>query len=190
MMTLSCGKRLKSSSRKRIVGCASPRTQASHVLVRKRPHAIRSNRAEEARRNSRVERRNRVSEISNHRQLAGAHAIQLCGIDFKVNDLRIRRKACGIAGHAIIEARAKNHKQIGLVQSHVGRARSMHSHHAQVIRCIGRNRSQSMDGGESRNIQIVEQSAQLRNCSRKLCSRTHQRDWLGCALQQAPQLCR
>ncbi len=109
--------------------------------------------------------RNGVGEIANHWQLAGSHAIELCGINFKVDDLRIRGKARGIAGHAIIQARSENHQQIGLVQRDVGRARSMHSHHAQVIRALRRNRAQPVHGGEGWNIQMVEQPAQFRNRS-------------------------
>src|SRR5258708_17287988 len=51
----------------------------------------------------RVKRRNRVGQISNHRQFASANAIKLSRIDFKVDDLRIGRKASGIPSHTIIE---------------------------------------------------------------------------------------
>ena len=63
----------------------------------------------------RLERRNRVRQISDHRQIAGTYAIQLRRINFKVNDLGMRRKSRRIARHAIIEPRPKYHQQIGLV---------------------------------------------------------------------------
>jgi len=40
-----------------------------------------------------MERRNRIREIPNHRQLTCPHAIKLCRINFKVDDLGMRRES-------------------------------------------------------------------------------------------------
>src|ERR1700722_8769332 len=49
-----------------------------------------------------VERGNRLGQVSHDGNFASAHAIQLRGIDFKVNDLGEGREAGWIAGDAII----------------------------------------------------------------------------------------
>ena len=132
----------------------------------------------------RLKRRNRIRQISDHRQIAGTYAIQLRRINFKVNDLGMRRESRRIARHAIIEPRPKYHQQIGLMQRRVRRPRSVHADHAQVIRRLRRNRAQSMNCGKCRNIQLVEQPPQLRDRSRQLRPRAHQRNRLRSLLQQ------
>ena len=77
---------------------------------------------------------NRLRQIADDRQFTGTHSIQLRRINFEVNDLCVRRKARGVARDAVVESRAKHQQQIVFVQRHVGRARSVHADHAQVVR--------------------------------------------------------
>src|SRR5258706_4132107 len=104
----------------------------------------------------RVEYRNRIREVTNHRQLTRTHAIKLCRINFKVDDLGMRREARGISGHTIIQPRSKNQQQVSLVQSRVGGPGAVHAHHAQVIRRLRWHRAQSVDCRERGDIQIIE----------------------------------
>src|SRR5258708_21966303 len=43
----------------------------------------------------RMKCRNRIRQIANRRNVAGTNPIELCGITFKVNNLRVRREARG-----------------------------------------------------------------------------------------------
>ena len=102
-----------------------------------------------------------MRQIANDRQLAGANAIQLSGINFEMHDARIRSKASRFPGHAVIEAGAKNQQQVGLVQCQIRRPRAVHSHHSQVIRLFRTHRAQAVNGRKSRDLQTIQNSAKI-----------------------------
>ena len=109
----------------------------------------------------RVERRNCLGHISDHRQLTLTNAIKLRGINFKVNDARVRSKARRLARDAVIQTRSENQQQIGFVQGGIRSAGAVHADHSQIIRSLRRNGAQSMNGGKRRNIQRVQQLPQV-----------------------------
>src|SRR5215467_14559394 len=88
---------------------------------------------------------NCLSEVSNDRYLARSHAIELCRIDFKVNDLGIRSETGGVASDSIIETSSENQQEISLVQRHVCGARAMHADHPQVVRNLWHNGTESVN---------------------------------------------
>src|SRR5260370_17070484 len=53
-------------------------------------------------------RGNRLRQVTNNGQLARAYPVELSRINFEMNDLGIGSKARGIAGDAVIQARAKD----------------------------------------------------------------------------------
>ena len=63
------------------------------------------------------------------------------------------------------------------MQRHVCGASSVHADHAQVIWSLWFNRAQAVDGGKSRNVQLIHQTSQLRYGARKLRACADQRDW-------------
>ena len=73
------------------------------------------------------------------------------------------------------------------MQRHVGGARAMHAHHAQVIRRRRNHRSQPMHSGKRRNVQEVEKLPQFRNRPRKFRARADQRHRFLGLLQQGDQ---
>ena len=84
---------------------------------------------------------NSLRQITDDGKLTSPHAVELGRINFKVHDPSIRSKARRISGHAIVKPGAEYQQQVGFVQRHVCRPRTMHSDHSQVIRRLGRNRS-------------------------------------------------
>ena len=121
-----------------------------------------------------MECRNGFRQVTDNRQLAGTHPVQLCRINFKMHNTRIRREANGITRYAIVEPSAKHQQQVCLVQGHVRRTRAMHPDHAQVVRSSLFHRTQPVYGREGWNLQVIKQLAKLVNGAGKLRARTHQ----------------
>src|SRR5213080_4200693 len=104
-----------------------------------------------------------------------------------MNNTRVRRKASGVASYAIIKAGAENQQNIILVQRHIRSSRTVHSHHAQVIWSFGWHCAQAVYCRECRNLEVIEQTPQLRNRAGKLRSCAHERDRLFGLLEQRDQ---
>src|SRR5438093_355085 len=104
-----------------------------------------------------------------------------------MNNTRVRRKASGVASYAIIKAGAENQQNIILVQRHIRGSRAVHSHHTQVIWRFGRYCAQAVYCRECRNLEVIEQTPQLRNRAGKLRSCAHERGRLFGLLEQRDQ---
>src|SRR5438132_11388364 len=104
-----------------------------------------------------------------------------------MKNTRLLRKSIGIADHTVIKSRTENQYNIILVQRHIRGSRAVHSHHTQVIWRFGRYCAQAVYCRECRNLEVIEQTPQLRNRAGKLRSCAHERDWLFGLLEQRDQ---
>src|SRR4029079_669762 len=102
-----------------------------------------------------MEKRNSLSQIADHRQVARAYAVQLRRIDFEVNNAGVRSKTTGLAGDAVVQPGPEYQQQIRLVQCRVSCPCAMHANHAEVVRLCGTYGTEAVHRCEGRNLQVV-----------------------------------
>ena len=73
-------------------------------------------------------------QVADDRDVGGADLGDLRRVDVDVHDLRVRGEQRRLAGHAVVEARAEGHEQIGLLQREHRRHRAVHAGHTEVLR--------------------------------------------------------
>ena len=107
----------------------------------------------------RIKSGNCVGQVPDHGKVARPHTVELCRINFEVNDLGVRSETRRITGYAVVEAGSENQQEIRLMQRRVRSARPVHAHHAEVVRRLLRNGPKAVNRGERRNVQVIEQPA-------------------------------
>ena len=75
-----------------------------------------------------------VLGVADDRHVGAAHLAELGRVDVDVDDLGVRREAVGIAGDAVVEARAEGDEQVGLLHRRDRGVVAVHARHAEAER--------------------------------------------------------